>query len=126
MFLVSYEAVARRATRLHPIFHHYTHKSIQPKHGVDNGPIHLVNAGLPKQLSELGWKVNFEGHQRFADISVADDPPEGKLLNPRLVSKVAESVKDVVKGHAEKGELVLTLGGDHSLVRIEAHRESHF
>ncbi|KAH9079157.1 arginase [Lactarius deliciosus] len=83
--------------------------------GVDKGPIHLVNAGLVEQLKDLGWVVEFDGHHQFEDISAAVDPPTGKLRNPRLVSNVTEAVGRVVAGHASKGSLPLTLGGDHSL-----------
>ncbi|KAI0071551.1 arginase [Panus rudis PR-1116 ss-1] len=87
----------------------------QPKPGVDKGAIHLVEAGLPQQLAELGWKVRFDGHHQFEEISAENDPPIGKLKNPRLVSRVCEAVAKVVGGHAKNGELPLTLGGDHSL-----------
>ncbi|KAI0053902.1 arginase [Auriscalpium vulgare] len=89
----------------------------QHRLGVDEGPIHLVNAGLGQQLKDLGWQVEFDGHHQFEDISAAcqSDPPIGKLKNPRLVSNVTEAVAKVVGGHAAKGQLPLTLGGDHSL-----------
>ncbi len=83
---------------------------------MDKGPIHLVEAGLAEQLTELGWNVKFDGHHQFEELTVADDPPIGKLRNPRFVSRVTESVAKVVGAHAAKGELPLTLGGDHSLV----------
>jgi len=87
----------------------------QHRVGVDKGPIHLVDAGLAQQLTGLGWKVQFDGHHQFEDISTEADPPIGKLKNPRLVSTVTEAVAKVVGGHASKGHLPLTLGGDHSL-----------
>ncbi|KIP12331.1 hypothetical protein PHLGIDRAFT_113806 [Phlebiopsis gigantea 11061_1 CR5-6] len=89
----------------------------QPRPGVDQGPIHLIEAGLPRQLEELGWEVHFDGHHQFEDISasIASDPPIGKLKNPRTVSKVCEAVAKVVGKHAREGVLPLTLGGDHSL-----------
>ncbi|KAJ4000496.1 Ureohydrolase [Lentinula boryana] len=127
----------------------------QPKLGVDKGPIHLVEAGLVNQLEELGWNVKFDGHHQFEDIkftlssssvdsaaptaSSADndtstsnhwDPPIGILKNPRLVSRVCEEVAKVVSGHAKKGELPVTLGGDHSLAMgtisgtLDAHPEA--
>ncbi len=83
---------------------------------MDNGPIHLVEAGLPEQLAELGWQVKFDGHHQFATIDAENDPPIGKLKNPRFVSRVCKSVAEVVGDHAKKGQLPLTLGGDHSLV----------
>ncbi|KAI5900535.1 Ureohydrolase [Schizophyllum commune H4-8] len=87
----------------------------QGKPGVDKGPIHLVEAGLIDQLTELGWKVKFDGHHQFESINAASDPPIGKLKNPRLVSRVCESVAKVVGEHVKAGELPVTLGGDHSL-----------
>ncbi|KAH7889532.1 Ureohydrolase [Phlebopus sp. FC_14] len=87
----------------------------QPKPGVDKGPIHLVEAGLTKQLEEIGWKVCFDGHHQFEEIAAASDPPIGILKNPRLVSRVCESVAKVVGAHAKNGQLPVTLGGDHSL-----------
>ncbi|KIK98092.1 hypothetical protein PAXRUDRAFT_727358 [Paxillus rubicundulus Ve08.2h10] len=87
----------------------------QTKIGVDKGPIHLVEAGLVNQLEEIGWSVNFDGHHQFEEIQAASDPPIGKLKNPRLVSRVCESVAKVVGEHARNGQLPVTLGGDHSL-----------
>lgn len=88
----------------------------QQKPGVDKGPIRLVQAGLVDQLKELNWNVQFDGHHQFEDINSIDDPPIGIMKNPRLVSRVTESVAKVVGGHAKKGQLPVTLGGDHSLV----------
>lgn len=75
-----------------------------------------MEAGLIDQLIDLGWKVEFDGHHQFEEINARDDPPIGILKNPRLVSSVAESVAKAVGGHAKKGVLPITLGGDHSLV----------
>jgi len=90
--------------------------SIQPKAGVDEGPIHLVQAGLADQLQKLGWKVVFHGYHQFEENNNLDDPPIGKLKNPRTVSRVTKSVAGVVRSHAEAGILPVILGGDHSLV----------
>ncbi|KAF8201773.1 arginase [Pholiota molesta] len=90
-------------------------RTCAPKPGVDQGPIHLVEAGLIKQIENLGWIVKFDGHHQFEGINAADDPPIGILKNPRLVSRVTQSVAQVVAGHVAKGELPVTLGGDHSL-----------
>ncbi|KAF8623588.1 hypothetical protein AX15_006353 [Amanita polypyramis BW_CC] len=87
----------------------------QAKPGVDDGPIRLVQAGLIDRLKGLGWSVQFDGHHQFEHINVQDDPPIGILKNPRLVSRVTESVAKVVGDHAKKGQLPVTLGGDHSL-----------
>lgn len=88
----------------------------QPKPGVDQGPIHLINAGLTAQLRELGWSVLFDGHHQFDAINTLTDPPIGVLKNPRLVSKVSQAVAEAVGSHAKKGHLPVTIGGDHSLV----------
>ncbi len=88
----------------------------QPKAGVDQAPIRLVQAGLIGRLEDLGWKVKFDGHHQFEEINAKNDPPIGILKNPRLVSRVAKSVAEVVGAHAAKGDLPVTLGGDHSLV----------
>ncbi|KAH7107606.1 Ureohydrolase [Auriculariales sp. MPI-PUGE-AT-0066] len=87
----------------------------QPRAGVDTGPIHLVEAGLIDQLRELGWDVAFDGHHQFESLSGIHDPPIGNLKNPRLVSRVCQSVADVVTRHCENGQLPVVLGGDHSL-----------
>ncbi|QRW02176.1 agmatinase [Ceratobasidium sp. AG-Ba] len=87
----------------------------QPRAGVDRGPIHLVDAGLQQQLSELGWNVKFDGHHQFEDIDAQNDSPIGILKRPRLVSRVTQAVAEAVGAHAKRGELPLTLGGDHSL-----------
>ncbi|PFH54246.1 hypothetical protein AMATHDRAFT_53123 [Amanita thiersii Skay4041] len=87
----------------------------QPRPGVDKGPIHLVEAGLIEQLEGLDWKVKFDGHHQFEEINTEDDPPIGILKNPRLVSRVTESVAKVVGDHVRQGQLPVTLGGDHSL-----------
>lgn len=94
-----------------------TSKLSQPKAGVDQGPVSLVKAGLVQQLESLGWAVKFDGHHQFEDIAAAvgEDAPIGILKNPRLVSRVTEAVSKAVGAHAAKGELPLTLGGDHSL-----------
>ncbi|KAG2157528.1 Ureohydrolase [Suillus clintonianus] len=103
----------------------------QPKLGVDKGPIHLVQAGLIQQVEELGWRVVFDGHHQFEDISpptngtpvnaandAAVDPLNAsiaKMKSPLFVAQVCESVASAVQAHAEMGQLPVTLGGDHSL-----------
>lgn len=93
---------------------------------MDKGPIHLVEAGLPQQLAELGWKVQFDGHHQFEELHVEDDTPIGKLKNPRTVSRVCQAVANAVGTHAKNGQLPLTLGGDHSLVRSSEIPPAYF
>jgi hypothetical protein len=81
----------------------------------------MVEAGLVGQLQSLGWRVKFDGHHQFEEIKAADDPPIGVLKNPKLVSRVTQSVAKVIGDHIAKGELPVTLGGDHSLVHLSDH-----
>ncbi|KAK9899740.1 arginase [Cystobasidium minutum MCA 4210] len=87
----------------------------QPKPGVDDGPMRLVEAGLLDDVKNLGWDIDFSDHHKFAIIDEKDDPPIGKLKRPRLVSKTNEDVAESVYNSAKHGNLTLTLGGDHSL-----------
>jgi arginase len=75
----------------------------------------MVEAGIVKELTELGWAVKFDGHHQFEEVNAITDPPIGKLKNPRLVSAVTKAVAEVVGGHAKQKVLPVTLGGDHSL-----------
>ncbi|KAG2077863.1 Ureohydrolase [Suillus decipiens] len=106
-------------------------KTVASKLGVDKGPIHLVQAGLINQVEELGWRVVFDGHHQFEDISPPPDAIQvnattdpavdtlsasiARLRSPLLVAQVCESVASAVQAHAEMGHLPVTLGGDHSL-----------
>ncbi|KAG9224526.1 hypothetical protein PLEOSDRAFT_1067181 [Pleurotus ostreatus PC15] len=103
----------------------------QGKAGVEDGPVHLVQAGLIEDLNRLGYNINFDGHISFDDITEeineSKDPKIGRMRRPRLVSKACEKVYNIVEDHAKAGNIVLTLGGDHSLGMatiggtIEAH-----
>ncbi|KAF9457288.1 hypothetical protein BDZ94DRAFT_1228155 [Collybia nuda] len=86
-----------------------------PRGGVEKGPVHIVEAGLERQLTALGWKVVFNGYHKFEDMKAEGGPPIGNLNNPRLVSRVNESVAKTVGSHESQGYLPITLGGDHSL-----------
>lgn len=93
----------------------------QGKAGVEHGPNALVEAGLPRQLEQLGWHVEFTGHQNFEavappDLVVKDTDLDG-MKKPRTVSAITKHVADVVAGHSKAGKIPVTLGGDHSLVR---------
>lgn len=48
-------------------------------------------------------------------MAPTDDPPIGKLKKPRYVARVTKQVADAVYSHCSKGQMALTLGGDHSL-----------
>ncbi len=77
-----------------------------------------MQAGLQAQLEELGWEVDFDEHQQFDRKLPESDPPIGKILNTRSVSKACLGVSKVVEEHIKRGKLPLTLGGDHSLVGV--------
>ncbi|GAA5852263.1 hypothetical protein JCM3766R1_004919 [Sporobolomyces carnicolor] len=90
----------------------------QPKAGVDAGPLQLIESGLVEDIEGLGWKVDFQGADKLTQSihsNGAEDPDIGVLKKPRLVSKVCKEVSERVYEHAKKGELTVTLGGDHSL-----------
>jgi arginase len=87
----------------------------QPRAGVDQGPLKIIEFGLLDQLKELEWQVKFDGHRDYNQMQPASDPPVGKLLNARFVSAVTESVANSVAAHLKEGSLALTLGGDHSI-----------
>ncbi|PAV23813.1 arginase [Pyrrhoderma noxium] len=70
---------------------------------------------VANRKQDLGWRVQFDGHHQFEEVSAERDPPIGILKNPRLVSNVSKAVAESVGAHARKGELPLTIGGDHSL-----------
>jgi arginase len=90
----------------------------QPKGGVDTGPHHLIDFGLLGQIEELGYTVSFGGHQQFAPVmesSKGNDPDIGKLKRPKYVGSVTRALKQAVEETCKRGQLALTLGGDHSL-----------
>ena len=57
----------------------------QPKEGVDEGPLRIIEAGLLDDIKALGWDVDFEEHHKFAPLDEKDDPPIGVMKRPRLV-----------------------------------------
>ena len=90
----------------------------QPKAGVDTGPHHLIDFGLLEQIEEMDYNVSFGGHHQFAQVmesSKETDPDIGKLKRPKYVGSVTHALKQAVEETCKRGELVLTLGGDHSL-----------
>ncbi|KAL8286263.1 hypothetical protein RQP46_004751 [Phenoliferia psychrophenolica] len=89
----------------------------QPKAGVDTGPLQLIESGLLQDIETLGWAVDFAGPDSVGTSITSDapDPDIGILKRPRLVSKVTKELADRVYEHSAKGQLTVTLGGDHSL-----------
>ncbi|KAI8824478.1 uncharacterized protein EV422DRAFT_565167 [Fimicolochytrium jonesii] len=88
----------------------------QPRGGVEQGPARLVEFGLVDQLKELGWAVKVdEKFPTYEHLRPQTEQNHGKLKNVGYVSAVTKSVAESVKAVVEKGQLALTLGGDHSL-----------
>ncbi|RKP15431.1 arginase [Piptocephalis cylindrospora] len=88
----------------------------QPKGGVDEGPIRMIEHGILDQIKDLGWKVDHDGRlDHYKDLEPAEDPDIGILKRPRYVGAVSKAVSEAVESHARQGQMVLTLGGDHSI-----------
>lgn len=96
----------------------------QARPGVDLGPNALVQSGLLDQIKSLGWNVTYDGAKPFADIprsspeEARKEAAQGKMKNARVVSDVCQRLAKVVGEHAGRGELPVTVGGDHSLVSV--------
>jgi arginase len=83
---------------------------------VDTAPILLNQYGLPSQLDQLGWQVKINDTlQNCNQWKPESDPDVGVIKAPRFVGAVNKALADEVRQHCERGELALTLGGDHSL-----------
>ncbi|VVT46636.1 uncharacterized protein SAPINGB_P001312 [Magnusiomyces paraingens] len=86
----------------------------QPRGGVDEGPQHLLEAGLETVLKDLDWNPSFDGHLDFP-VPESGDEPIGHVKNPRHVSSAAHKVFTHVSEAAKSGKFPLTIGGDHSI-----------
>jgi arginase len=87
----------------------------QPRTGVEDGPIRLVEFGLLNQLQEMGYKVDYEANESIHSLRPAEDPDVLNLKQPKYVSAVTEHVSKQIYQSAKEGKFVLTLGGDHSV-----------
>ncbi|KAI8457673.1 arginase [Phakopsora pachyrhizi] len=86
----------------------------QTKDGVEAGPIHLMKAGLIESIESVGYTTILDEITPIC-ISPEDDPDIGILKNPRLVSETNKNLVKTIERHTKEGELVVTVGGDHSL-----------
>ncbi|KAG0174008.1 Arginase, catabolizes arginine to ornithine and urea [Apophysomyces sp. BC1034] len=86
----------------------------QPRGGVEEGPLRLVEFGLANQLEELGWKVEHEANENITELRPASDPDVLKLKQPKYVSAVTQVISKQIYERASQRKFVLTLGGDHS------------
>jgi len=84
----------------------------QPKGGVDMGPAALRESGIVGAVKQLGWEVV---HDQDVQIAPRIHSTVNKLKDPHWVGSVCKQVADHVYERAKEGDLVLTLGGDHSI-----------
>jgi len=86
----------------------------QGRRGVDMGPSAIRYAGLAERLRTLGYEVDDRG-----DIAVpraeATDPGDAGAKYLEAICAVAAEVAEAVERAERAGDLVLVLGGDHSL-----------
>ncbi|KAI7898293.1 arginase [Cokeromyces recurvatus] len=87
----------------------------QPREGVEEAPIRLVEFGLLNQIEELGYSVEYEGNEDIQKLKPAEDPIIFNLKQPKYVSNVTQVVSKQIENQAKQGKFVLTLGGDHSV-----------
>ncbi|KAJ3396245.1 Arginase, catabolizes arginine to ornithine and urea [Lobulomyces angularis] len=88
----------------------------QPKGGVELGPPRMLEAGLLDMIEGLDWKVEIQ-HNDFNALEkeckkVVDTR---HIKNASFVSKTCQTIHEQIKKHAALGQMILTLGGDHSL-----------
>ncbi|OBZ86841.1 Arginase [Choanephora cucurbitarum] len=87
----------------------------QPRTGVEDGPIRLVEFGLLNQLEEMGYSVDYEANENIQSLRPTEDPDVLNLKQPKYVSTVTQTVSNQILKAAQEGKFVLTLGGDHSV-----------
>jgi len=89
-------------------------KEGQDKNGVDQGPARLFEFGISDQLKCLGWEIK-EDMIPVQELIPKEDPPHKNLHHPRHVGAVNQKLASVVEGHARNGNIVVSVGGDHSM-----------
>ncbi|KAI1437366.1 arginase-like protein [Xylaria sp. CBS 124048] len=89
----------------------------QGKAGVDAAPSALIESGLLSQLrDELSYNLHGDDKvNAYNDLVPQNDPPYRNMKNPGAVSAVTQRLAERVYSHAKQGQMVLTLGGDHSI-----------
>jgi arginase len=89
----------------------------QHQKGVELGPQHIREGGLFEVARQLGWKTEDIGD---LDLDAAAAQFEGSTSMPQVrnceqIGLANRVIHNAVKKEAEKGNFVLTLGGDHSI-----------
>ncbi len=88
----------------------------QRRRGVDMGPSALRYAGLQQRLERLGYQVCDGGNLAVPVVEeVSHDPDDGRAHNASAIGKVCRDLHAQVRAALESGEIVITLGGDHSI-----------
>ncbi|SCV05729.1 LANO_0H13894g1_1 [Lachancea nothofagi CBS 11611] len=91
----------------------------QGRSGVEDGPKYMLKHGLSDQLQELGWDVSIsdplagENYEQRNDQDLSD--VYEKVKRPQLVGEATEKIYHAVKDVISRGEMPVTLGGDHSI-----------
>lgn len=98
----------------------------QGKPGVDNGPQHLLDAGMLSQLESLGYTPELT-NLKF--VTPEKDPDCGHIKNPKTVSSVTNQIYKAVSKAARSSStsVTLTVGGDHSIAigTVAGIQEAH-
>ncbi|ODV91050.1 hypothetical protein CANCADRAFT_116001 [Tortispora caseinolytica NRRL Y-17796] len=91
----------------------------QPRGGVEDGPDHLLKAGLLNQVRNLGWKTVGGSTDTGLTVMSFTKPPNdtdvGKMKQPRYVSNATQTLYKETAKVSKSGALSLLIGGDHSL-----------
>ncbi len=88
----------------------------QRRRGVDMGPSALRYAGLQERLSNLGWNVTDSGNIAVPVMEqVNRDADDDRAHNAAAIGAVCRTLHHQVKHALAAGEIVITLGGDHSV-----------
>lgn len=91
----------------------------QAKSGVEDGPKYMMKHGLQPQLQEMGWSTKVEEPLSGQDFEKrkAEDVSDvhGNTKRPQLVGEATKLVSESVSKVLDRGEIPVTLGGDHSV-----------
>lgn len=100
----------------------------QMRRGVDMGPSAIRYAGLQSRLESLGYSVS-DGGNVYAPVveEIDDDPVDGLAHNAHTIAGVCSEVYRRASAAMTQGELLIFLGGDHSvsLGTVAAAAEAH-
>ncbi len=93
----------------------------QARLGVEDAPERLIEHGLLEQIETCGWTITRNDRLDLASLRPAlgeEEPKASKMKNSKYVGRATKVVANHVTAAARAGTLVLTVGGDHSLVTL--------